>query len=255
MGAWASELDGADGIINLVGEPVSQRWTADVRRKIVASRVESTKVLGEACSRCHAPPHVWVNASAVGFYGDTGSRTVDELAPHGPSDDFLVETCQQWEAAARTTVPAPTTLRFVRIGFVLGKGGGAYPALQRLTKLFLGGHVGSGTNYVSWIHLDDLVRQFEFALGPSAPPIMNGTAPTPVTMSELMYAMRHAANRPWSPPAPVFALALASRLLGTPDPGLVTISQRISPKAALDAGFEFNFADLAKALDNLHTSP
>jgi uncharacterized protein (TIGR01777 family) len=248
-GDWMPFLDGADAVINLTGKNINCPHTPENLRGILASRVNSVKALAAAMGQVAQPPRVWVQASATGFYGDTGNTVCDESAPAG--SDALAEVCRQWESAfAAAKVPQIRKVA-LRIGFVLGRGGGALPVLSRLTKYFLGGAVGSGRQYISWIHLADLVRIFVAAVGSeNMSGTYNAVAPGAVTNAEFMRELRRVWQRPWSPPAPVFAVKLGSRLLGS-EASLALVSQRCAPKRILEAGFQFQFTDLRAALNDL----
>ncbi|MEQ1932666.1 MAG: TIGR01777 family oxidoreductase, partial [Fimbriimonadaceae bacterium] len=159
VGDWAKELEGALAVINLTGKPVATKWTTDAKQEILLSRVQSTKAIAEAIKQCAEPPKVWINASAVGIYGDRAAEELDESSQPGKQREFLVDTCVAWEAAVDDPL-IPDQVRRVklRIGVVLGQGGGAFPMLAKLTRMFLGSHVGSGRQFVPWVHVDDLTR-------------------------------------------------------------------------------------------------
>jgi uncharacterized protein (TIGR01777 family) len=252
-GDWVQSLEGAAAIINLAGRSINCRHTAENLMEIAASRINSVKALAAGVARLKTPPRVWVQASATGFYGDTGDRLCDETAPNG--SDTLAQVCRDWEKAcekACESVTVPGMRRVIlRIGFVLGREGGALPVLARLTKLFLGGAVGNGRQYISWIHLADVVGIFAAAVANEA---MSGTyntvAPKPVTNAEFMRELRRTLHRPWSPPAPALAVKLGARLMGT-EGSLALVSQRCSAQKMLGAGFQFQFPELAPALRDL----
>jgi uncharacterized protein (TIGR01777 family) len=249
VGGWATELDGAVAVINLTGKNINCPHTPENLRGITASRVNSVNAVAAAIQKCATPPRVWVQASATGFYGDTADTLCDESAPHGR--DALAEICRAWEGAvAVTNVPQMRKVT-LRIGFVLGRAGGALPVLARLTKLFLGGAVGSGKQYISWIHLADLVQIFvEAVTNENLAGTFNAVAPNAVTNAEFMRELRRALHRPWSPPAPEFAVKLGARLMGS-EPSLALVSQRCAPKRLAAAGFQFQFPELTPALKDL----
>jgi uncharacterized protein (TIGR01777 family) len=252
-GEWVQSLEGAAAIINLAGRSINCRHTPENLREITASRINSVKAIAAGMTQLKTPPRVWVQASATGFYGDTGDRLCDETAPNG--SDTLAQVCRDWEKAcekACESVTVPGMRRVIlRIGFVLGRDGGALPVLARMTKLFAGGTVASGRQYISWIHLVDVVRVFSAAVTNEA---MSGTyntvAPKPVTNAELMRELRRALHRPWSPPAPALAVKLGARLMGT-EGSLALISQRCSAQKIMATGFQFEFPELAPALRDL----
>ena len=248
-GDWTSFLDGADAVINLTGRSINCPHTPENLREITASRVNSVKALATAIRQVKTPPRVWVQASAIGFYGDTKDHLCDESSPVGK--DALANICQQWEYAF-TAAALPNTRQVVlRIGFVLGREGGALPVLSRLTKCFLGGAVGNGRQFISWIHLADLVRMFLDAIeNETLSGTFNAVAPAPVTNASFMRELRRVLDRPWSPPAPVFAVKIGSRLMGS-EASLALVSQRCAPKRFSAAGFEYQFPELRGALENL----
>ena len=248
-GEWVQCLDGAEAVINLAGKSINCPHTPKNLREIISSRINSVKAIGDGIAQVKTPPRVWVQASATGYYGDTKDILCDETAPNG--SDPLAKLCRDWEQAA-AVVALPNTRRVIlRIGFVLGREGGAFPVLARLTKWFMGGAVGSGRQYLSWIHLADLMRMFALAVeNESLAGTFNAVGPGPVTNAEFMRELRQALHRPWSPPVPEFAVKLGARLMGS-DPSLALISQRCASKKIQQAGFSFRFLELAPALRDL----
>lgn len=248
-GEWISALDGADAVINLTGKGINCPHTPENLREIAASRVNSVKALATGMEHVAQPPKVWVQASAVGYYGDTHDYSCAETAANGSGT--LADICHQWESAF-ASVKLPSVRKVtLRIGFVLGREGGALPVLASLTRVFLGGAVGSGRQYISWIHLADLVQMFVAAVenekisGP-----FNAVAPAAVTNAEFMRELRRAYHRPWSPPVPEFAVRLGAKWMGG-EPTLALISQRCVPKRFLESGFKFMFPELKPALLDL----
>jgi uncharacterized protein len=248
-GDWISFLEGAEAVVNLTGRSINCRHTPENLREIIASRVNSVSALAAALALVKIPPRVWVQATATGFYGDTKDQVADETARAGA--DSLASICQQWEAVFAAS-NLPTTRKVtLRIGFVLGQESGALPVLSKLTKFFLGGSVGNGRQYLSWIHLADLVQMFVAAIeNEKMIGTFNAVAPTPVTNADFMRELRRALHRPWSPPAPVFAVKFGSWLMGS-EASLALVSQRCAPRKFQAAGFEFQFSNLRSALDNL----
>lgn len=248
VGPWKSELEGAFAIVNLAGRSIDARHTPEIRKEILESRIQSVALLHEALSQIKTTPIVWVQASAIGIYGNRSKEELDESAR--PGKGILADVTERWEKEfAKVTGIRKVTARF---GVVLGHGEGAFPKLEKLTKLFLGGTAGSGQQYVSWIHLQDLVRALEF-VAQGGQGTYNFTAPEPVTNSELMTALRRAAGRPWSPPVPAFALKLGAIIMKT-QPELILESTRAIPKKLCAEGFQFNFPTLPEALKNLVVS-
>ena len=247
--AWTARLEGADAIINLAGKNINCPHTPENLRGITASRVDSVNAIATAMGQASNPPHVWVQASAVGFYGNAGDEVCDESAPVG--SDTLAKVCRQWEAAF-AAAKVPTTRKVtLRIGLVLGRDGGALPVLSMLTRCFLGGAAGSGRQYVSWIHLADLLAMFVAAVeNEKLSGIFNAVGPQAVTNAQFMRELRRVLHRPWSPPAPEFAMKLGARLLGS-EASLALVSQRCVPGRFLAGGFKFQFTDVLSALSDL----
>lgn len=249
-GPWVAELEGAAGVVNLVGEPISVKWTKESKLEILQSRLRSTQAIAAGINACTDRPKVWVNASAVGFYGDRGATELSEEVGPGTRRDFLVDTCVAWENVVTTADVGETRKVIARFGIVLSKDGGMLPPMLKLAKWFLGGQIGQGTQYISWIHIKDLVRLVVFAIEHETPAVMNATSPTPSTNRFFMGVLRAIVGRPWSPPVPAFALKVAN-WFGAPDPSLLLHSQRAIPTAAQAAGFTFEFDDLRDAVRSL----
>jgi len=249
IGEWITFLDGAEAIVNLTGRNVNCPHTPENLREIVESRVNSVRAIAASFLHVNHPPRVWVQAGAVGFYGDTKGRLCTENIFAGSNE--LAKVCEQWENAFNSA-DAPKMRRvLLRIGFVLGREGGALPVLARLTKWYLGGSAGSGRQFISWIHLDDLTRMFVAAIEQeNLSGTFNAVAPKPVTNAKFMRELRRALHRPWSPPAPEFAVRLGARLMGS-EPSLALTSVRCAPKRFVKAGFKFQFTELRPALGNL----
>ena len=246
-GNWENELEGAGGIINLAGEPiVGKRWSRGQKQKILKSRVNAAQALVNALRQAKRKPLLLLNASAIGYYGPHGDETLTEKSSHG--NGFLSETCVSWEAQALAAQALGIRVALIRTGIVLEKSGGA---LQKMLPPFqwgLGGPLGSGKQWMSWIHLADLVGIIHFILekkeiqGP-----VNGTAPNPVTMKEFAQTLAKVLHRPAIFPVPEFVLKI---LLGEMSDVLLK-GQRVLPKRALDAGYAFQFPKLEAALENI----
>ena len=248
-GDWIAFLDGAEALINLTGKNINCPHTPDNVRAITASRVDSVNALAAALGQIKIPPRVWVQASATGFYGDTGNQACDENSVAG--DNTLAQICRQWEAAFAATILSATRKVTLRIGFVLGREGGALPVLSKLTRWFLGGAVGSGRQYISWIHLADLAQMFVAAVTQEKlAGTFNAVTPDAVTNADFMRALRRVLHRPWSPPAPEFAVRLGSWLMQS-ESTLALVSQRCVPAKFLKGEFQFQFPQLDTTLKNL----
>lgn len=248
-GTWMNDLATADAVINLTGESIAVKWTARNLTDIRESRIHASRAIGSALQQVGKPIR-WVNGSATGFYGNRGDEILDESSNSGDINDILPSICMDWETAARETCPDNCALTIVRTGVVLGNDGGALPELAGFTKGFLGGHAGSGQQWVPWIHLKDIAGLIIWAATHETPSAINGVSPNPERMADFMAQLRKVLHRPWSPPIPKFALQVASAF-GAPDPCLLLDSCRAVPKAALDAGYTFQFTTLTEAFSDL----
>jgi uncharacterized protein (TIGR01777 family) len=253
VGDWASELDGSLAVVNLAGKNVNCRYTPANRREIVDSRVDSVAAVGAAIQRCARPPAVWLQAASLAIYGDAGDALCDEDAP--PGRGFPVETCLAWERAFAATSTPATRRAVLRISFVLGRGNGALKVLTGLTRWFLGGTVGSGRQWVSWLHVADWNAVVRLLIErPDLGGVFNVTGPDPVTNADLMRALRRALGRPWSPPAPAPIVRLGALAMGT-EGDLALTGRRGIPRRLEQAGFRFAFPDLDPALADLLGPP
>lgn len=250
--APAEAFHGVDVVFHLAGEPVAEgRWTAEKKRRLRASRETGTRNLVTTLAQLPARPKVLVSASAVGFYGDRQDEILDEQSP--PGHDFLADVCQAWEREARIGEQAGIRVVNPRIGIVLGRGGGALQKMLTPFRLGLGSPLGSGQQWMPWIHIDDLVGLLLFAashetlIGPA-----NATAPNPATNSDFTKALGKALRRPTlMPSVPGFVLRTVFGELGS----VLLGSQRAVPRAVLAAGYEFQFPELQAALEDIVQSP
>lgn len=226
-----------DAAISLAGESVSKRWNTRTKREIRDSRVNTTRALREAAERAGA--HTLISASGSGFYGHTGGREVDESAPSG--GDFLAKVCREWEGAAQST---KLRVAVLRIGIVFGPGSPALAVMARPFRMFVGGVVAGGRQYVPWVHVGDVLAMFQWALednnirGP-----LNASTPEPITNRDLSKSLARALHRPCWVPVPAFAVRL---MLGEMAQ-LALDSQRIVPRRAQELGFKFKHTDLDAA--------
>jgi uncharacterized protein len=235
-----------DAVIHLLGEPIAQRWNADTKKRIRESRVDSTRQLVSAIARLPHKPSTLVCASAVGYYGNRGDEVLTENS--GTGSGFLAEVCQDWEREARRGREAGLRVVTVRIATVLGREGGALPKMLIPFRLGLGGPFGDGSQWLSWIHADDLISLFRFAAeneNTSGP--LNGCSPQPVTNLVLARTLANALHRPALFRAPKFALRLALGEMAD----MLFDSLRAIPEAAEQAGFTFRYPELSGALANL----
>jgi uncharacterized protein (TIGR01777 family) len=242
IGEWIKFINGAEAVVNLAGRNINCPHTPENLRELAESRVNSVRAIELSFPHVKNPPRVWVQAGAIGFYGDRKDFLCDENTLNG--SDNLAGICRQWEDAFHSVD--------ARIGFVLGRDGGALPVLAGLTKWFLGGTAGNGKQFISWIHIADLNRMFLEAIErENLSGTFNVTAPNPVTNAEFMRELRHALHRAWSPPVPEFAVKLGASLMKS-EPSLALAGCRCAPKRFLEAGFKFQFPEVREALKNLY---
>ena len=243
----ASALAGVDGVVNLIGEPIGQRWTEAAKRRIRDSRERSTKNLVDAISATDPRPKALVSQSGVGYYGDRGEAVVDEST--GPGSTFDAEVCVAWEAAAREAEKVGVRVVVVRTGLVLDPEHGLLKQLLLPFKLGVGGPLAGGAQYMPWIHVHDEVRLLLWALDTDqASGTYNAAAPNPVTNREFSKALGRVLGRPAVVPVPKLALRVR---FGDELGGVAAGGQRTVPRRALDAGFEFRHPELEPALGDL----
>jgi uncharacterized protein (TIGR01777 family) len=235
-----------DVIVHLAGEPVAQRWTVEVKERIYTSRVEGTRQLVSAIGELRHKPAVLVTASAVGYYGNRGDEVLTENS--SPGADFLAKLCVDWEHEATRAREFGLRVVRIRIGIVLGRDGGALKQMLTPFRLGIGGRLGSGRQWMPWIHIDDLLRLFMFAASNSSiKGALNGSSPEPVTNAEFTRSLAHALHRPAIFPVPKFALKIAFGELAN----YMFASLRVVPEATKQSGFEFTYPELGRALNSL----
>jgi uncharacterized protein (TIGR01777 family) len=241
---WQQLISEVDGVIHLAGESIAAgRWTPTRKEAIRESRVQTTRRLVDAIALRPKRPAVFLSASAIGYYGPRGDEIIDETA--SPGSGFLADTCRRWEQEAQRADALGVRVIRLRLGVVLGPGGGALAKMVPPFRAFLGGPLGSGRQWMSWIHRDDVIGLIEWALTqPQLAGPLNATAPTPVTMREFCRELGRALRRPSWLPVPGRALRL---LFGEMAQMLLT-GQRVMPRAALDHGYAFRVPDLRQAL-------
>ena len=247
-GSWQSVIASCDGVVNLAGEPIAEgRWTPERKQEILNSRKLVTQKIVEAIANANPKPTVLVNASAIGYYGTSETATFDETSLSG--NDFLAQVCQAWETEARKVKDAGVRLVILRLGIVLGNGGALGKMIPPF-KLFAGGPIGSGRQWFSWIHVDDLVNLILQALTkPEIEGVYNATAPNPVRMADLSQTLGRVMNRPSWLPVPAFAI---EALLG--DGAIVVLEgQQVIPKRTEETGFEYKYPNLQSALTQILT--
>jgi hypothetical protein len=249
-GDWRRALDetmaDADGVINLAGESIAAgRWSKARKEKLRSSRIEATRALVDAMAKTRGKTKFLINGSAVGYYGPRGDEPITE-AEH-PGSDFLARLCIEWEAEARRAEALDVRVVLLRTGIVLGRGGGALAKMIPAFKFFVGGPLGSGGQWMPWIHLEDEVGLIDFLVEANARGAVNATAPEPVTMREFCATLGKVMRRPCWTPVPAFVLRAA---LGEMADILLT-GQRAVPAAAEKLGYRFRFPKLADALRNI----
>ena len=248
--AWRTAVDGADVVVNLAGVGIAdKRWTPARKAAILDSRVRATRALVEAIAAARSSPRVLISASGIGIYGTArGDQPITEETP--PGSDFIATVCQRWEAEANAAA-AITRVVLLRTGVVLARTGGALPQMAMPFRFFAGGPVGTGRQYLSWIHADDWVRMVTWVAAESrAIGAVNATAPNPVTNAEFSRALGRAMGRPALLPAPAFALRLA---FGELADALLLGGQRGLPSKAQRLGFTFRFEDVDRSLQSIYS--
>ena len=245
-GDWQTSIAGCDGVVNLAGVPIAEeRWTAARQQAILDSRKLTTAKLVEAIALANPKPSVLVSTSAIGYYGTSETAEFDEISPAG--DDFLAAVCKDWESAAQPVKDLGTRLAILRFGIVLGMGGALAKMLPPF-KLFAGGPIGTGKQWFSWIHRDDVVNLILYTLqNPQIEGVLNATAPNPVRMNEFCETLGAVLQRPSWLPVPAFALGL---LLGD-GAKVVLEGQKVLPKQTLASGFQYQYPTLKLALEEI----
>jgi uncharacterized protein (TIGR01777 family) len=243
----SSKLDGFDGVVHLAGESIIGRWNAEKKAKIRSSRIEGTKSLVDAVSSVPNPPKIFVCASAIGYYGDRGNELLREDS--APGTGFLPEVCQEWESAAASAASKGIRVVNTRFGIVLSDKGGAVKQMLTPFKLGLGGKIGSGHQYFSWIAIDDVVSAINYVLpnetisGP-----VNFVSPNPVTNEEFTRILAKVLCRPAIFPMPAFA---AKKVFGEMADALLLASAKVEPSKLLESHYPFRYPELEGALRNI----
>jgi uncharacterized protein (TIGR01777 family) len=248
-GAWEHCLDGADAVINLAGSPIADgRWNDARKQLLMESRVLTTRLLVEALSRRSSKPRTLINASGIGYYGASDDRVLDEGAARGQG--FLADLCLAWEAEALRAAEFGVRVVMLRTGMVLEQDGGALPKMLLPFRLFTGGPILPGTQWVSWIHRRDHIGLIQWILTtPSVSGPVNAVAPEPVTMNTFCEVLGRVLHRPSWLPVPGFALQMALGELGT----LMTTGQRVNPAKAISGRYVFHYPTLEPALRAIMT--
>ncbi|MFB8791532.1 MAG: TIGR01777 family oxidoreductase [Potamolinea sp.] len=248
-GSWQEAIAGCDAVVHLAGEPIAEsRWTPKHKQEILDSRKLSTQKIVEAIAKANPKPRVLVNASAIGYYGTSETATFDENSPSG--NDFLSEVCRTWETEAQKVKYADVRLVILRFGIILGNGGALAKMIPPF-QLFAGGPIGTGNQWFSWIHRDDLVNLIiEAVTRDDMEGIFNATAPNPVRMSELCQVLGETLHRPSWLPVPSFAL---EALLGE-GAKVVLEGQQVLPKRTTSYGFNYQYPTVKEALAEILAS-
>ncbi|MBN1448851.1 MAG: TIGR01777 family oxidoreductase [Bacteroidetes bacterium] len=246
---WPGAIDGADAVVHLAGESIAEgRWTDAYKQRMYDSRINTAAALMHAVAAAEQKPEVFTSVSAVGYYGDTGDREVDEDSP--PGNDFLAELCVAWEAAAYKAETHGLRVVTPRMGLVLARNGGALDKLLTPFKMFAGGPVGNGQQWFPWIHIDDAVGILLHALDtPSVSGPLNAVAPGLIRNREFAVALGEALKRPAKFSVPAFVIKLAMGELGE----MLLGGQRAHPRKTLESGYTFTYADIDTALRDLVT--
>ncbi len=253
LGPWSSSLNNAAAIINLVGRTVDCRKTPQQRKEIFESRVNSVNLIGRSIRELDSPPPVWIQAGTAHIFGDPipEDTVVTDNSPIG--EGFAPEVGTAWETALHENLLPNQRHVNLRTSFVLGTTGGALKRMVTLTRLGLGGRLGSGKQYISWIHEADMTRLIVDAI---RNPLYHGnylvTAPNPVTNAEFMHTLRKTCHRPWSPPVPSLAVKFGARFIMNTDPELALLGRRCIPtRLQTETPFQFHYLKLQSALENL----
>jgi uncharacterized protein (TIGR01777 family) len=256
LGPWAEQLNGARALINLAGKSVNCRYNKHNRRLILDSRVNSTRVLWEAIGRCTKPPKVWLNSSTATIYKHCLDHTMDECGETGATpeakDAFSVQVARDWERTFDSANTPATRKVALRTAMVLGsESGGVLHVLRRLVRAGLGGHMGNGRQYVSWIHEEDFCRAIEWLISnENVHGAVNLAAPNPVPNRRLMASLRGACGKSFGLPATLWMLKIGAFFMRT-ETELIIKSRRVIPGRLLASGFNFRFPGLEEALADL----
>lgn len=243
-------INGAWAVINLTGESLSgKRWTKSKKEKIINSRIKTTEAVVQAINNAQQKPRVYIQASAIGYYGNGGEKILHEDSPSGRG--FLADVTRQWEETAKK-VSNEVRLVLIRTGVVLGPEGGALQPMARPFRLGFGGHIGAGRQWFSWIHLDDEVRAIQFLLeNKNASGVFNLTAPEPVQNKHFAKELGRVLKRPSWAHVPAFVIKL---LMGQMGKEMLLVSQKVVPDRLLEENFKFEFSQIRMALTNIYKS-
>ncbi|WP_353126554.1 TIGR01777 family oxidoreductase [Parapedobacter pyrenivorans] len=249
LGRWAKELEGATAVINLVGKSVNCRYTAKNKAEIIRSRVDSTAIIGAAIQRADAPPKVWINAGSAAIFGDAGDEVKMEGSLMG--NGFSPEVCRRWEAAFHQYDTPDTRKIFLRIGIVIQSEGGILKPFFNLARFGLGGKIGSGEQYLSWIHETDFANLVDWVIGHEGiQGTIHATSPHPVKNKDFMQAIRQAVGIRLGLPNYTWSTKFGAWLIGT-EAELLLSGRRVVSKTLAEEGFQFDFPEITDAFRNL----
>ena len=246
---WQSQLEGAEAVINLAGKSVNCRHTDENKKGILQSRTESTQAIGQAIDLCKEKPKMWINASGASIYNPDKNKAHSEESTDF-ADSFIAQVSKEWEDAFYAFTYPDVRQTALRTTVVLGKEDGAFPVINKLVKLWLGGKQGSGKQIMSWIHIADFVSAVDHIIHSEIDGKVNMGTPNPVSNAEFMRALRKANGRSFGLPTPEFALKIGARFMNT-EPSLILDSMNVEPKVLMDSGFKFEFPEIHQAAENL----
>lgn len=250
LGDWTDQIEWADVLINMTGKSVDCRYTDENKKKILSSRLDSTAILCEAINQAEKPPKLWINSSSATTYVHSESQQMTE--DEGIiGDDFSMGVCKQWEATFFSCNLNHTRRVATRTSIVLGRSGGAYPMLRKISRFGMGGKQGNGNQFFSWIHIQDFCRAIEYIINsPGIVGPVNVTAPNPVRNKELMKLIRKKVKAPFGIPQPKWLLELGAKIIGT-ETELLLKSRNVIPERLLEMGFEFEFENVDDAIQSI----
>ena len=250
LGNWSEHLDGAYAVINLAGKSVDCRYHEENKRLVLQSRLESTRILGEAIEACKVQPKIWINSASATIYAHSLEKANAE-SKHIIGSGFSVDVCQQWEKVFFDFTYIQTRQVALRTTIVLGEDGGAFPVMKKMVKFFLGGKQGNGTQMISWIHIEDFTRAVDHVLNhEEIDGVINIGSPDPVRNAVFMKKLRKSCKRSFGLPAPKWLLEFGARIIKT-ETELILKSRFIEPEKLKQTGFEFSFPTIDSAMHDL----
>lgn len=246
---WTDEFEGTDLLINLAGKSINCRCTEENKKEIIRSRVVSTTIIGRAIQQCKSPPKVWINAGGIAIFGNSNDEIKDENSKEG--EGFFAEVCKEWEKAFKSMELPYTRKVFLRIGLVLQKNNGILKPFINLVKLGLGGKLGSGEQYITWIHEKDFVRLTEWvATNDDISGVIHAVSPFPVKNKEFMRVLRKVTGYSFGIPAPAISVKIGAFFIRT-EAELVLSGRKVVSRLLDDSGFSFQYPQLEGAVQNL----